>query len=152
MSPSLLGRHITRCSENKPGNTCQTQKRRRIGCRLGWCVLEGFGQSEVQYLDLAVRSDLHIRELQVTMNDTFFVCGFKCFADATGNAQCFRNRNRPEPDSLDKRLTFDELEHEQAGVVDFCDIIDRGDVGMVQRSEQLRFPLESGGTVEVSRK
>src|SRR5215831_14415661 len=86
------------------------------------------------------------------MNDAFFVCGFKCFADATGNRQCFPNRNRTSPDSLDKRLAFDELEHEKAGVVDFCDIIDRGDVGMVQRSEQLRFPLESADTVEVSRK
>src|SRR5262245_35106240 len=116
MSPSLLGRHITRCSENKPGNTRQTQKRRRIGCRLGSCVLQGFGQSEVQNLDLAVRSDLHIRGLQVTMNDAFFVCGFERFADATSNGQCFRSRNRTTPDSLDKRLAFDELEHEKAGV------------------------------------
>src|SRR5262245_60877591 len=86
------------------------------------------------------------------MNDAFFVCGFKCFADATGNGQCFRNRNRTAPDSLDKRLAFDELKHEKARVVDFCDIVDGGNVGMVQRSEQLRFALESAGTVEVARK
>src|SRR5262249_15335523 len=62
------------------------------------------------------------------------------------------NRNRTAPDSLDKRLAFDELKHEKARVVDFCDIVDGGDVGMVQRSEQLRFALESAGTVEVARK
>ena len=40
---------------------------------------------ELQHLDVSIRHDLHVGRLEIPMDDTFFVRGFECLANALCN-------------------------------------------------------------------
>ena len=61
---------------------------------------------------------------------------------------------RPEPrassQSLRQCLALDEFEDERAYTAALLKAVDSGDVGMIQRREDLRFALESRQTLGIS--
>jgi hypothetical protein len=60
--------------------------------RLAWvcrCVffLKLRCQPKVQYLDTALRRDLHIGRLQIPVDDAFLMCGFQPFSNLAADTQ-----------------------------------------------------------------
>ena len=76
------------------------------------------------------------------MNDPLLVRGLERVRDLPGHGERFFCRNRPRRDPLRERLALDELENERLDVARFLETVDRRNVGMVQRREDLGLPLE----------
>src|SRR3989442_12490444 len=67
------------------------------------------------------------------MHDALFMRGFQRFADVPGNMESFFGRNRSTLNLLSQRLAFDQFEHQEARLVGFLQIIDGGDIWMIER-------------------
>ena len=59
---------------------------------------------------------------------------------------------RVGPDPVGEGRSLDQLQNERLGVLRLLDAVDGGDARMVEAGEDLRFPLEPGEAVRVSRK
>ncbi len=111
--------------------------------RLRCFRLERLRQSEVQHLHFSVRRDLHIRGLQIPMDDSFLVRRLQRFADLLRNPERFIDRNRPSLDALGQRFSIDEFHHQELASAGFFQSVDGRNVGMIQRCQHARFALES---------
>ncbi len=60
-------------------------------------------------------------------------------------------RDRPLGNSVGERGAFDQLQNQCLGVVRFLDAVDGGEARVVEAGEDLRFPLEPGEPIRVSR-
>ena len=78
------------------------------------------------------------------MDDAPLVRGLETFGDLHRNPQGLVGGNWSLLDSIGERRPFDELHHERAGSVRPLQTIDRCDVRMIERGENLRFPLKPG--------
>ena len=108
------------------------------------------GPSEVQHLDRAIRAHLDICRLEVGMDDALFVRRLECLGNLRRDPEAFAQRNRSAGDSLREIVTIDEFDDESGDTVALFESVDRRNMGMIQRREHLRFPLEAGealGTV-----
>jgi hypothetical protein len=101
-------------------------------------------QTEVQDLHFSIGCDFDVCWFQVAMNHTFFVCGFQGFGDLPRNAQrCFKG-NRAPRDAFRERFTTDQFQYQELGLVLRGEIIDGGDVRMIQRCKNFRLTLKTG--------
>lgn len=110
-------------------------------------ALERFGEAVVEHLHRAVVSDLDVGGLQVAMNDTRLVAGLERLGDLFGDRERFVDGNLPLRDAIGQRRPFDELEDQRARL----EAVDAGDVGVVQRGENLGLARESGDALGVGR-
>ena len=110
--------------------------------------VERLGQAEVEHLDRPVRPQLDVGRLQVAMDDAVLVGGFDRFDDLSRDWQCFVERKRTLGDAVGERRAMDELEHQRV-CPPLLESVDRADVGMVERREQVRFALESRDAVGI---
>ena len=62
--------------------------------------------------------------------------------DLRADRKCVFNGERAGRELFRQRLPLDELEHQQARVTGVLDPVDRRDVGVVQRCEEPRLPLQ----------
>ena len=146
VTASLLGTHIGGGAEDRSG-----PRLTQIGTRtVGICHLR---QAEVEHLHDAVRRDLDIRGLQVTVDDPFFVCGLECVDDLPRDRERFGHRQagwvraggaRGGCDSLGERRAFDQFQYETTHAVRLFDAVDGADVRVIQRGEHSRLALEPG--------
>ena len=83
------------------------------------------------------------------MDDTSFMGGFEGFGHLTGNGQGFIECNGSLRDPISECRPFDQFEHQRTDPISFLQTVDAGDVGMVQRGENLGFALEAGQAVGV---
>ena len=74
---------------------------------------------------------------------------FKGVGNLFGNVQGFFKRNRTFLDFLGQGRPFDQLQHQTVNTVGFFQAVDGGDVGMIQRSQNMRFPLEASHALGV---
>jgi hypothetical protein len=79
------------------------------------------------------------------MDDALLVRRFERFSDLFGNRQRFIDGQRALRDALGQRRAFHQLHDD--GVV--FESVDRGDVGMIQRRQHLRFSLETRQVVRI---
>ena len=82
------------------------------------------------------------------MDDALLVRGFERVGDLLRDRQHVGERQRTAPDDRGEVLTIDELHHERV----LLDAVDRADVRMVERGEQLRLAREPSQAAGVSRK
>ena len=71
------------------------------------------------------------------MHDPFLVRGFQRFADGRRNIQHFVETKRPAADALGQRLAVDKFQHQEALAIGFFQIVNGGNVGMIERRENL---------------
>ena len=83
------------------------------------------------------------------MNDSEFVCGFESPRDLFGDRQCFVKRNGTMSDSLRERGALNQFKDERVDAVRVFKAVDRCDVRIVQRRQELRFALEAGEPVGI---
>ena len=78
------------------------------------------------------------------MDDAPLVCRFERFSDLNRQSKRFLDGYRPFLEPVGERGAVDKLLDQEAVSVRFFQAVDRCDVGMIQRREDLGFPLESG--------
>ena len=104
--------------------------------RCRWWSAGHLRQSEVEHLHRAVGLDLDVGGLQVAMRDASLVRGFQRVGDLPRDAQSFIERHRPF-----RRFALDVLHHQ----VIWADVVQRANVGMIQRRDRARLLLEAFG-------
>ena len=78
------------------------------------------------------------------MHDPFLVRSLECLGDLTGNVQRLIEHERPERDALGQRLALDEFKNQIFRAFDPLQIVNRCDVGVVERGKRVRLALEAG--------
>jgi hypothetical protein len=149
----LLRRHIPRSAQ-------QYARARRGGAQRGRVLrfpfdglaFQRLGKAKIQQFDLALWRQLHVRGLQIAMNDATLMCVFKPFGDLLGKGQSFLQGKRPLPDALGERWPFDQFHHQGAPAVGFFDSVNRSNVGMVERGQDFRFAFEAGHAFRIAGK
>jgi hypothetical protein len=133
----------------------------RCGCCRDACGairVQGLRQAEVKHLDGTVRPHLDVRGLQVAMHDALLVRRLERLGQLPGDRQGLIHRERAARDALCEILAVDELHHERvdAGgraatrrLVALHDTIYLGDIGVTERGERARFPLEASAAIRI---
>ena len=85
------------------------------------------------------------------MHDPLLVRGFEGFRDLLRNGEGFVDRYRTARNALGQVITLDELHHECATALRLFDTVDRSDVWMVQRGEDLGFALKTRQPIGIRR-
>ena len=112
------------------------------GHRARW--LQRLRKTEVEHLYRAVRPQLDIRGLQVAVDDALLVCGFEGLGDLFGDGEGLVDWNWPLCDAVRERRALHQLHHEGARAARFFNAVNRGDMWMIQRGEDLGFALKPG--------
>src|SRR5262245_32757271 len=86
------------------------------------------------------------------MNDSPLVRRFERIRDLSYDPQRFIQWNRPPFQAFGESLTLDQLHDDASGAVCLFEAVDLGDVGMVHRSQELRFSSKAGETIRILRK
>ena len=146
LAASLLGRHVRRRAEDHSRLRAERHRRRvgDVGRGSRGEGVERLREAEVQNFDLALRVDLHVRWLQVPVDDALLVRDFQCLSNLFPDRKRLVDRNRSRFDPVLQRLALDELEDERLDGGRFLHTVDRRDVRMIQRRENARFALEPG--------
>src|SRR5215813_5627387 len=143
VSLRLLRRHVAGGAEKDAATHGSVAEQRwRVRRSLGRRNLEHLGQAEVEDLDLSFWSDLHICRLQIAMNNTFFVRCFEPFTHVRGNIEDILNGNRTTLNAFGERFAFHQFEHEKSRLTGFLDVVNRCNVGMIERCKDFSLTPE----------
>ena len=74
----------------------------------------------------------------------------RALADLPADAHRLVERNRSLGDAIRQRRSLDELQDERGFPIGVFQPVNGGDVGMVQRGEELRFALEAGQPIGIA--
>ncbi len=137
----LLGRHVGRGAEDEPGGRAGVGERRRLrqvggGRDSPTLAAPRLGQAEVEDLDLPVRRHLHVRGLEVAVDDALLVRLLEGLGDLLRDGDRLVDRNRPALQALGEVFALDELHGEEVG---------RGPVARGARSRSRRGGRCRGG-------
>jgi hypothetical protein len=86
------------------------------------------------------------------VNDTFLVRCFQCIGNVHCDIERFIDRNRATLNTVRDRFPFDQFHDEESCVVRFLQIVNGGDVRVVEGCQHFRFPLESTHSIRIARK
>ncbi len=98
------------------------------------------------HLHDAVRRERDVRRLQIAVDDTAFVRRIERLRDLPRDRQRFVEWDAIGPwpfESLGKRLSFDQFQHQRMDVAFVLKSIDGADVRMIQRREDFCFTLKA---------
>ena len=82
----------------------------------------------------------------------FFVRGLEAFRDLTGNLQRIFDGNRPLCNSIGQSVTFHQFEDDVLLALDFFEFVNDGEIGMIQRRQNLCFAFETSEPVCIAGK
>jgi hypothetical protein len=99
--------------------------------------------AEVEKLHAPGRRDLHVRGLQVAVDDAILVRRLQCFGDLLRIRERFLEWKGTGSDLRVEALAFDEFHDEEVPPGNFLEGVNRRDARVVQRGERLRFPFEA---------
>ena len=133
----LLGSHVGGGTEQHP-NTSHTKwggERGRVGQPGGGggggLRRESLRQPEVEDLHRTVGPHLDIGRFQIAVDDSLLVRGFERLGDLFRDRERFIEWNRALRDSIGKRGTFDQFEHQRRRAIALLEPVNRGNVRMV---------------------
>ena len=136
LAARLFGTHVgggaenhSRLSHRSGGDRGRHRQTRRRGAH-GFHRLR---EAEVQDLHRAVLSNLHVRGLQISVDDAQLVCGFEGLGDLLRNRQRVVDWDRALRNALRQVLSLDQFHHERGRAPAFFQPVDAGDVRVVQR-------------------
>ena len=135
----LLGRHVRDGADDDA----------RPGARLGRRVRDERGrlaelrQAEVRQLRVAGLRDQDVLGLDVTMQDAGLVRRGKTICEADDELDDVLPRPWTRLDPVSERAAVNELADKVLAPVQLAGVIDREDVGMIERGCELRFALEA---------
>ena len=145
----LFGRHVCRGADDpshvgdgriqRPSQVVGAERRRVLG------------QTEVEHLDGAVRSDLDVGRLQIAVNDALLVGGVEGFRDLSRNWQRFVDRDPSLRNPVGECGTSNQFQYQRPHATRVFEAVDRGDVRMIEGRQEFGFPLESAESIGVLR-
>jgi len=100
-------------------------------------------ETEVEDLYRAVRPYLDVGRLQVAMHDALVVSRIEGVRYLTRDWQRIVKRERTVHETIGERRALDELHDEGIHTISLLEAVDVGDVGMIERGEQLGFALKA---------
>jgi len=136
-----------------PSHLCSQGRRLGDGLRArsgGRLRFERLGEAEVEDLDPAIGVDHDVGGFEVTVDDPALVGGCQRLGDLQRDLQGLIQGDRAVGDSLVEALTVHQLHDEHVPAVDLFETEKGGDVGVVERGEDLGFALETGVAFIVS--
>ena len=110
---------------------------------------DGLGQAEVEHLDRAIRPDLDVGWLQITVHDAAVVRDFEGVRHLRRDPRGLVEWQRPVDEPVGERLTLDEFQHQRRHAPGAFETVNGCDAGMVQRRQHLGFALKSGQSVGI---
>ena len=121
------------------------------------CGFECLRQPEIKHLYQTVRPELDIRGFQIAMNDPCSCAPIRALGDLTSDRYRIIDGNRTLRDAIGEGWPVDQLERESPdnavvgsrGSRRLLETIDRRDVRMVERREDLRLPLEARNPIGI---
>ena len=154
--PACLLRTHVRGSPQNDAAACQLRRageRRRIhhrSMRLGRRI-ESFRQTEIEHLRDAVRSQLDVGGLQISMNNPLLVRRLQ----RLGHLSCDRARvshgERPLGDRIGKRWSFDQFEDERVRRSAVFETVDMANIGVAQGGKHLCFVSKTRQAIVIAR-
>ena len=102
-----------------------------------------FGQSEIENLEAAVRSDAEVAWFEIAMNDGVIMCGGKALGELRAERENVPLGERAIEEFLIEGNAFDELHDEIVAAVVGEEVEDGGDVGMVELGKSMGFVQEA---------
>jgi hypothetical protein len=85
------------------------------------------------------------------MNDPLLMRSFESLSDLSRHRQRLVHRNRPLCDAIGERRPLDQLQHQRLDTLRLFKAVNRGDIGMVQRRENLSLAFEARKPVGIER-
>jgi hypothetical protein len=85
----------------------------------------------------------------MSVDDAFLVRRLQGFGDLHEAGKSFVYRNPTSLEPFGQRFAFHELHHQKSNAVRFFQTMNRGDIGMVQRSKKPRLTLEAGQALAI---
>ena len=138
LTRGLLRRHVGRGAQHDTHLGLRRGHGRRF-CGVCGPADPTLGETEVQHLDDAVRANLHVARLEVTMDDAALVRVIERINDLSRDGRRLVELQRPRSDLLCQRRPFHEL-HDEVVVTD---VVQRADVGMIERGDDPCFAGET---------
>ena len=138
----LLGRHVGSRTEDDSGHRRSPRHRRGLGKISGRIFpIPGvrFRETEVQDFDLSLPRHFDVRRFQIAVHDAFLVRLFERIGNLARDVTRLVKRQRSPFQTLGEILSLNELEHEEGMTVGFLEPMDRRDVGVIQRREDVRL-------------
>ena len=99
-------------------------------------------EPKIQHLHDAIGADFDVGGFQIAMDDASFVRRFERQGDLMRDGQCLVGGNRALGDALGECGSFDQFQHEGRLTILLLEAVDGGDVRVVQRRQDLGFPLK----------
>ncbi len=154
--PRLLRRHIRYRAERRTGagemirarRTRFRVKSRNLARRTG-CDHD-LRQSEVQNLGVAALGDKDVRWFDVAVDYALCVSSIQCVGDLDGQRQNYLGFHRSPADAMLQRYAIQKLHGDERLSVLLANVVDRTDIGVIQRGRSLRFTLKAGERLWVS--
>ena len=150
LSARLLGAHVRRGSHDRALLSRRAQllgssgvREADVAGRLRRGGILDLAQAEIEHLDAPIRGEFDVGGLEVAMDDALRVGFFERLGDLQGNLTGGPRLERSPLQSLLQRLALDQLENQEGAPVDDLDSVDRCDVRVAQRGEQLRLASKS---------
>ena len=99
-------------------------------------------QAEIGELDAAVPRQQHVGRLDVPMDDPVRVSGGERLRNRQGKLTKLMKRKRAPPGLVAQRAAVDPFEDEKRPSVGLADIVDRQNIGVVQRGQRSRLTTQ----------
>jgi len=148
----LLGRHVAHGPQHDAGLRAHGS-RGEVGLlrAAGFRLLE-LCETEVEDLDSPVPRHEQVLGLEVPVDDPLLVRRGEPPRDLDRVVERFAHRERSGGETAAQRFAFEKLRDDVRGAVVRSDVVDRGDVGMVQDSRGPSFVLEAAESIRIARK
>ena len=150
----LLGAHVRRGAEDHAGHRSGRGQRRghgRVDLVRRRGGVERLGQPEVEHLDRARRAvSLTLAGLRSRWITPLSWAASRPSAICLAISSRLVERERPPCEPLREILALDQLHRQEAIAAVLVQTVDRGDVRVVQRGQQLRLALEAGEPLGVA--
>ena len=102
-----------------------------------------------RHLHATLAGEQDVRGFHVAVDDAGVVGCLQRFGNLAGDLQCLGERDGTALQAALQGLAFDQLQHQEVDGVGLLEAVDRADVGVVERRQQLGFALEPGEPVGV---
>ena len=151
LAPRLLRRHVQDGAHRAAGarqvivaRGCATGRDGRGADRFG-DVADPEGslrQAEIQDLRRPALHEEDVRGLDVAMHDSLRVRRIEAVGDLDADLQELRDLDGPGGDAVLERLALEQLHGDERPTLELADVVDRADVGMIERRRRARLAAE----------
>ena len=104
-------------------------------------------QAEVENLHGAIRPEKHVVGLEVSVDDAARVRGREATRDSERHGEGLVQRKRSRVETLAQALSFQAFRHEERCALVLADVVDRENVGVIERAGRSRFLCEAAETL-----